>query len=150
MFDDAEGVQIVIEAATMSAHQFIEFMFAGMAKWRMANVVNQCESFHKRRIQSQGIRNGTGDLGNLDRMRQAITKMIGETHGKNLGFSFQAAKGAGVHNAIAVSNVIATVGVRRLRIAAAAGILDVHGPGSAARRIVLRFDELLRSVRSRG
>src|ERR1700730_8345777 len=125
MFDDAEGVEIVIEAAAMSVHQFIEFMFAGMAEWRMANVVNKGESFHKRCVQSESIRDGTGDLGNLDGVRQAITKMIGETHGKNLGFGFQAAKGARVHNAIAVANVIAAVRMRRLRIAAAPGILDV-------------------------
>src|ERR1700738_123456 len=109
MFDDAKGVEIVIETATMSAHQFIEFVFAGMAEWRMANVMNERESFHKRRVQSESIRNSTGDLRNFDGVGQAIAKMIGETHGKNLGFGFQAAKGPRVNNTIAVANIVITV-----------------------------------------
>ena len=51
-------------------------MFAGMAEWRMANVMNKRESLHQCRVQSQCVRNGTGDLRNLDRVRQAIAKMI--------------------------------------------------------------------------
>src|ERR1700681_1028692 len=149
MFDDAEGVQIVIEAATMDAHQFIKFMFAGMAEWRMANVMNERRRLHKRRVQSQCVRNGTGDLRNFDRVRQAIAKMIGEAHGKNLGLGFQAAEGARVNDTIAVANVIVAVGMRRLNIATAARILDVHRPWRAARRVVLSFDETLRRVRGR-
>src|ERR1700736_1885925 len=149
MFDDSEGVQIVIEAATMSAHQFIEFMFTGMAEWRMANVMNERQSLHKRRVQSQCIRNSTGDLRDFDRVRQAIAKMIGETHGKNLGLGFQAAKGARVNNTIAVANIIVAVGMRRLNTATAARILDVHRPWRAARRVVLGIDGTLRRVRGR-
>src|ERR1700730_13456406 len=148
MFDDTEGMQIVIEAATMSAHQFIEFIFASMAEWRMANVMDKRESLHQGRVQSQCIRNGTGDLRNFDRVRQAIPKMIGETHGKNLGFCFQAAEGARVNNTIAVANVIAAVGVRGLNIATAARILDVHRPWRRPRRTVLGFDGTLRRVRA--
>src|SRR3984893_8550077 len=39
MFDDAQGVKGVIEAPAMSAHHFVEVVFASMAKWRMANVM---------------------------------------------------------------------------------------------------------------
>src|ERR1700730_18440734 len=122
-------------------------MFAGMAEWRMANVMNKRESLHQCRVQSQCVRNGTGDLRNFDRVRQAIPKMIGETHGKNLGFCFQAAEGARVNNTIAVANVIVAVGVRGLNIATAARILDVHRPWRAPRRTVLGFDGTLRRVR---
>jgi hypothetical protein len=149
MFDDSEGVEIVIEAATMSAHQFIKFVFASMAERRMANVMNERQCLDQSRIQPQCVRNGTGDLGHLDGVRQAIAKMIGEAHGKNLGLGFQAAKGARVNNTIAVANVIVTVGMRRLGIASAARILDVHRPWRAARRVVLSFDGTLRRVRRR-
>jgi hypothetical protein len=149
MFDDAEGVEIVIEAATMSAHQFIEFMFAGMAEGRMANIMNERQSLHECRVQSQSIRNGTSDLRDFDRMRQAIAKMIGETHGKNLGLGFQTPKRASVNNAITVTNIIVSVGMRRLSIATAARMLDVHCPWRAGRRVVLGFDETPRRMGSR-
>ena len=111
MFDDAQRVKIVIEAAAVGAHQFVEFVFAGMAKWRMANVVNECERFGECGVQAQSGCDGAGDLRNFDGVRQAIAKMIGKAHGENLGLGFQAAKGARVHDAIAVTNVFAAVGV---------------------------------------
>ena len=120
MFHDAQGVQIVIEAATVSAHQFIEFVFAGMAKWRMANVMDKRESFRQGGVQSQSIRYGAGDLRDFDGMGQAIAKMIGEPHGKNLGFGFQAAESAGVHDAIAVADIIVAIRMCRLRVATTA------------------------------
>src|ERR1700733_6606609 len=113
MFDDAEGVEVVIEAATMRAHQIIELVFAGVPEWRMTNVMNERQSLHKCGVQSQRIRNGASDLRDLDSVRQAIAKMIGETHGKNLGLGFQAAKSTRVNDAITVANVIAAVGMRR-------------------------------------
>src|ERR1700693_561982 len=124
-------------------------MFSGMAEWRMANVMNERQRLDKRGVQSQCVRNGASDLRYFDRVRQAIAKMIGETHGKDLGLGFQAAKGARVNDTIAVANVIAAVGMRRLCIATAARMLDVHGPWRAARRVVLNFDEGLRRVRGR-
>jgi hypothetical protein len=146
MFDDAKGVQIVIEAAAMSAHQFIEFVFAGMTEWRMANVMHKRESFYKRGVQSQSIRYRARDLRHFDGMRQAIAEVIREAHGKNLGLGFQAAKSTRVHDAIAVADVIVAIRVRWLGVATTAGMLDVHGPGSATRRIVLSVHEWLRRV----
>ena len=111
--------------------------------------MNKRECLHKCGVQSQCIRNGTGDLRNFDGVRQAITKMIGETHGKNLGFGFQAAKGPRVNNTIAVANIVIAVRMRRLSIATAPRILHIHCPWHAARQAMLSFDEKLRWVRSR-
>src|SRR5256885_5461525 len=45
-------------------------------------------------IQAEGGSDGARDLRDLERMRQAIAKMIGKTRREHLRFGFQAAKGA--------------------------------------------------------
>ena len=41
LFHDAERVQIVIEMAAAGEHQLIQFFFAGMAKRRMTDVMDE-------------------------------------------------------------------------------------------------------------
>ena len=80
-----------------------------MAKWRVADVVNECESLGQRGIQAQRGGNGAGDLRDFNGVREAIAKMIGKTHGENLRFGFQAPESASVDDAVAVANVFAAV-----------------------------------------
>src|SRR5260370_4523005 len=70
LFDDAERVQIVIETATVRAHQFVELAFAGMAERGMANVVDESKRLGKLGVQPQRGGDGAGNLGDLQRMRQ--------------------------------------------------------------------------------
>ena len=53
LFDDAQRMQIVIETAALFAHQFVKFAFAGVAEWRMTDVMDKSERFGKLRVQSQ-------------------------------------------------------------------------------------------------
>src|SRR5271156_5154812 len=52
MFDDVERVQIVIEALAEFAQAQVELFFSGVAERRMANVMDQRESFGEIGIQS--------------------------------------------------------------------------------------------------
>jgi hypothetical protein len=38
---DAKRMQVVIKAAAVDAHQFVEFSLSGMAKGRVTNIVHQ-------------------------------------------------------------------------------------------------------------
>jgi len=60
------------------------------------------QHFGERGIQAQSARDGAGDLRNLQSVGQAVTEVIGETHGENLGLRFQAAEGARMNDAVAV------------------------------------------------
>ncbi len=45
IFDDADGVQVVIEACAEALHLGVEGVFAGMGKGRMPDVVGQRQGF---------------------------------------------------------------------------------------------------------
>ena len=90
-------MQIVIEAITEASHQLIETPFASVSEWRMPEIVSQRQRFGKVRIQTQRTGHGARNLRDLQRMRQAIAKMVGVARGENLGLRFQPAKGARVN-----------------------------------------------------
>lgn len=119
-FDDAQGLEIVIEARAVNAHQLVEFVLAGMAEGRMADIVNERESLGELRIEAEGGGHRASDLRDFESMGEPIAKMIGVANGKDLRLGFEAAESARVDDAVAVSRVDAAVGMRRLRIAAAA------------------------------
>jgi hypothetical protein len=143
LLDDAKRVEIVIEMAAVRAHEFIELFFSGMAEGRMADVVDEREGFRKLGVQAEGGGHGAGDLRDFESVREAIAEMIGVARGENLRLGFQPAEGAGMDDAVAVARVDAAVRMRRLRKAAAAGLLCAHRPGSRSGKA---FDGPLRSV----
>jgi hypothetical protein len=120
LFDDVERVQIVIETLAMFAHAQVELLFAGVAEGRVADIVDQRESFGKISVEFQGSSDGAGNLGDFESVREAVAEMVGIARGENLRFGFQTAKRAGVNYAIAVAGIVVAVGVLRLRVAAAA------------------------------
>src|SRR5450432_3776864 len=99
MFNDTQRVKIVVEPAAVGAHQFVKLVFSGVAKWRMADVVNESESLRQRGIQAKSGGHGAGDLGDFNGVCEAIAKVVRKTHGENLGFGFQAAERARMHDA---------------------------------------------------
>ena len=127
MFDDVERVQIVIEAVAEFAHTQIQLLFAGVAKRRMADVVNQRERFGEIGIQTQGAGDRTRDLRYFQRVRQAVAKMIGEAGGENLRLSFEPAESSRMDDAVAVACVIIAIRMLWFRVAAAARVAHVHG-----------------------
>ena len=115
LFDDAERLEIVIEARAMGAHELVELVFAGVAERRMTDVVDERESFGEIRIEAKSRGNRASDLRNLESVREPIAKMIGVTDGEDLRLGLEAAEGARVDDAVAVARVHATVGMRGLQ-----------------------------------
>lgn len=141
LFDDAQRLEIVIEARAVSAHQLVERAFSGVAKGGMADIVNERECFGEFRIEAQSGGNRAGDLRNFESMREAIAKVVGVTDGEDLSLGFEAAESAGMNDAVAIACIHAAIGMRRFRIAAAAREFGAHRPRRACR---VQFDERLR------
>jgi hypothetical protein len=120
MLDDAQGVQVVIKTGSALTHERVKAAFARMAKWRMANIVNQRERLSEIRIQTKRLRHGTRYLGDLEGVRQAIAKVIRISGGEDLRFRFEAAKGARMNDAIAVAGIFPAIWVRLFGMAPAA------------------------------
>src|SRR5580698_561543 len=73
--DDAQRVQIVVEGEAVRAEGLIEGLFAGMAKGRVANVMDKGERLGKLSVEAERRGGGAGDLSNLKRMREPAAKV---------------------------------------------------------------------------
>ena len=111
----------------MRLHEFVEFALAGVAKRRMADIVHQGQSFRQFAVETERGGDGSRDLRDLERVRQAIAKMIGVSGRENLRFCFEAAKSARVDNAIAVARIFGAVAMARFMKTAATRKFFAHG-----------------------
>jgi hypothetical protein len=102
VLDDSQGVEIVVEATPMPGKTAVQRTLAGMAKRRMADVVNQRKRLGQIFVQVKRGRNGPGDLRNLNRVGQTAAKMVGRPTGKYLGLPREPPEGTGLHNALAI------------------------------------------------
>jgi hypothetical protein len=118
-------VQIVIEKEAVGAHGGIESFFACMPERRMAEIVNERQRFGEIDVKRQCGRDGTSDLRYFDGVREAVAEVIGVTAGEDLSLVFEAAKSAGMNDAVAVALKVVAVGMRRFRDAASAGVFHV-------------------------
>src|SRR5258708_20519358 len=114
LFDDAEGVQIVVEGGAARADKFVECACAGMAKRRVADVVDEGKGFNKLGVQSQRGGDGAGNLCYFQRVRQPIAEMVRVTRGENLRLGFQSAKSTGIDDGVAVPRCGTAFTLRRL------------------------------------
>src|SRR5262245_49159300 len=100
--DDSQGLGISFEAAPIP-HLQVEGFLALMTERRMAKVMAPSGKLHQVDIQAVGSlpfkrlvveanSDGLCDLSNLERMRQAVSKIIGLGTGKELCLSLQATK----------------------------------------------------------
>ena len=103
MLDNSESVQVMVEDVACSPHFAVEGALSSMPKRRMADVMNQRQGFSEIAVESERRGYGTRDLRNFDGVGQAIAKMIRPAMGKNLSLVLQAAKGAGVDDAITIA-----------------------------------------------
>src|ERR1700690_1745820 len=74
--DNAQRVEIVVEAESMIAERAVERFFAGVAKRGMPDVVRQSQRLCQFLIKSQSRCRCARDLSHLERMRQAAAEMI--------------------------------------------------------------------------
>ena len=108
----------------------VELFFSCVAEGRVADVVDQGQGFGEIGIQAQAPATVRAILRDFKRVREAIAEMVGVARGEDLRLRFEAAKGAGMDDAVAVARVIVAIGMRRFREAPAARAFDVHGVGS--------------------
>jgi len=127
ILDDPQRVQIVIEEGSVFPHGCVQSFFTRVAEGRMSHVVHQGEGLHQVYVQPKLGSDGAGDLGHFNRMSQAIAEVVGEAAGKNLGFGFEPAKGAGMNDAVTVPLEIVAIGMLGFRNSASAGLFDPHG-----------------------
>jgi len=120
LLDNSERMEIVVKTATVAAHQEIEAAFTGVAKRRVANVVDKRERLGQVCVQPQRFSDGASDLRNFKGVCQPIAEMVGIARGENLCLRFQAAKGAGMNDAVAVARKFLAIGMRCFRVTTAA------------------------------
>ena len=129
VLDDAQSVDVVVEAQSMTLQGAIESAFAGVAEGRMADVVDQRERFSEVFVERERAGDVTGDLHDFDRMCQARAEVIRGARGEDLRLAGEASKGASLHDALAVALERSSVRVRRRG----------KGAGEQRRRVVIRY-----------
>ena len=129
IFDDAKGVQIVVEVESVLAHGRVERLLAGVAEGRMADVVNESQRFGEINVEAEGSGNSARDLRDFKGMGQAVAEVVGISSSEDLGLGLEATKGPRVNDAVAVTLKIVAIGMLRLSEAASAGSFDVHRVG---------------------
>ena len=88
--------------------------------------MDQGERFGQIDVECECARDGARDLCHFDGVGEPVAEVVGVAAGENLGFVFEAAKGAGVDDAVAVALEVVAVGMRRFREAASAGLFHLH------------------------
>ena len=129
ILDDAESVQVVVEEEAVLAHGGVERFFAGVAKGRMSDVVDEGESFGEIDVEAEGSGDGARDLRDFEGVGETVAKVVGVAAGEDLSLGFETAEGAGMDDAVAVALKVVAVGVGRFGEAASAGVLGVHRVG---------------------
>ncbi len=123
---DPQRLGIVVEAA-VGFQAFVQRPLAGMAEWRMAEVVGQRQRFGEILIEAKLPGQRAGNLGHFKRMRQPGAVMIAFVEHENLCFVLQAAKGGGMDDPVAIAPERAAGLARRLRKQPSAAALGVAG-----------------------
>ena len=75
--NDAQGVQVVVEAETMLPQCGIERFLTGVAEGGMADVVRQGKGLGEFAIQAQRCGERAGDLGDFKRVGEAAAEVVG-------------------------------------------------------------------------
>src|SRR5215469_3560055 len=102
MLHNAQCVQVMIEAAAMLAHQFVELSFARVPERRVANVVHQRQRLDQFGVEVQSGRDSARDLRYFQGVRQAVAKMVGKAGGEDLRLGLQSPERAGMDDAVAI------------------------------------------------
>jgi hypothetical protein len=97
-----------------------------MAERGVPEIVSKRQRFGKIDVEIECSGDGARDLRHFDGVRQAVAKMVGIAAGEDLSFIDEAAKSASVDDTVAVALKMISIGMRRLRKAAPAGLLHMH------------------------
>ena len=137
LLDDPQRLQIVIEAVSMRAQQFIELSFSRVAERRVPDVVHQGQGLGEIGVEFERSGDGARNLRDFQRVREAVAEMVGIARGEDLRFCFEAAERPRMDHAIAVARVVVAVRMRRFGITPAARFRCVHRIGGQCHGTIL-------------
>jgi hypothetical protein len=102
VLDNAQSVQIVVEAQAVLLEAAVEGALAGVTKGRMADVVDKGKGFGEILVEAESLGDFAGDLGDFHGVREARAEVIGGAAGEDLGLAGEAAEGTRLDDALAV------------------------------------------------
>jgi hypothetical protein len=76
VLDDAEGVQVVVEAATVAAEALVEGALAGVAEGGMADVVDEGEGLGEIFVEAEGAGSCAGDLRDFHGVGESAAEVV--------------------------------------------------------------------------
>ena len=100
--DDANGVGVVVEAAAVG-HRLAQRIFAGMAEWRVAEVVGEAKHFGQVFVEAERPGDGAADLRDLEAVGQPNPVMIAVGGHEHLGLVTKPAEGHRMDDSVAVA-----------------------------------------------
>ena len=100
LLDDAEALLGVAEAFWDDVRQRL---LAGVAERRVADVVGQGDRFGEVFVQVEGAGDRAGDLGDLQRVREAGDEVVADGGDEDLRLVLEAAERLAVEDAVAVT-----------------------------------------------
>ena len=119
--DDSEGLPIVIES-TGVLHQPGQSHFAGMAKWRVPEVMRKADDLNQILVPAERPRQRPADLRNLEGVRQTRAKIVAFIDDEYLGLVFQSAESRRVQHTIAIALEAGAVVGLIVQVGAALGV----------------------------
>ena len=124
--DDAQALLVVVEAAR---HEAVDDALAGMAEWRVPEVVAEGDGFGQLFVQPEHFGDGPGDLRDLERVREAGPVVIAGRREEDLRLVLEAPEGLAVDDAIPIALERRTHVVFALRAQAPPGVGALRGLG---------------------
>ena len=103
VLDDAESMEVVVEAAAVTPQTAVKCALPGMAKRWMPDIVDKRKRLRKIFLEAKFGGSRASDLRNLHGVGQAAAKVVRRPAGKHLGLARQPAESARLHNPLAVA-----------------------------------------------
>src|SRR5688500_14868594 len=97
--DNAQALSVMRKAA---GDERVENALAGVAEWRVADVMPERDRLGQLLVQSQHLRDAARDLRDFERMREPRAVMVARRREEDLCLMLQTAEGLGVDDAIAI------------------------------------------------
>ena len=126
MVDDAQGVFIVAEGASVSLEDAGEGFFSSVAEGGVAEIVAEGDRLREVFVEAESTGYGTGYLHHLQGVREACPEVVAVRGDEDLGLVHEPTEGLGVDNAVPVALEVVADVVGRLRPRASRAVL--HGP----------------------
>ena len=90
--DDAQALHVVLEASVL-IHQLIQYLLAGMAERRMAEVVRQRDGLREVFVQAQGAGDRAADRRHFDGVREPGPQVVTRAVEKDLRLVLETPEG---------------------------------------------------------